>query len=95
MPAACGWCVGLAALLYAVRSSWAVASAGAAGAVFALGELGDLLTLPGWVTGLSPYAHARPMPVEAFAAAPALVLTALAAGCLAAAWWRYARRDIG
>ncbi len=60
-----------------------------------LGQLGDLLHLPGWVTGLSPYAHVPAMPVEAFAAAPALVLTALAALLLVTAWWRYGARDIG
>ena len=36
------------------------------------------------------------MPVEAFRGTPlAVALTALAAGCLVAAWWRYRSRDIG
>ena len=65
------------------------------GLFFVLGQLGELLGLPGWVIGLSPYTHAPAMPAEAFAPAPALVLTALAAALLAAAWWRYRARDIG
>jgi ABC-2 type transport system permease protein len=87
--------VALVALLYAVRSTWSVLGWGVLGLFLVLGELGGLLQLPGWVTGLSPYAHAPAMPVEAFRATPLVVLTALAAGCLVAAWWRYRSRDIG
>jgi ABC-2 type transport system permease protein len=90
------WLVlGVTALLYAVRSRWAIAAWGLLGLVFALGEIGALLELPGWVTGLSPYAHVPKLPVEPFRPLPSLVLTLLAAGCLVAAWWRYRSRDIG
>jgi len=47
------------------------------------------------VTGLSPYTHLPAMPVEAFAPAPAVALTAVAAALTAAAWWRFRERDIG
>jgi ABC-2 type transport system permease protein len=87
--------LGLAALLYAVRSRWAVIAWGLLGLFFALGEVGALLELPGWVTGLSPYEHVPAMPAEPFRAVPAAVLTVLAGGCLVAAWWRYRSRDIG
>ena len=87
--------VALAALLYAVRSGWSVAAWGLLGLFLVLGQIGSLLELPGWVTGLSPYEHVPAMPVESFRAAPSLTLTALAAGCLVAAWWRYRSRDIG
>lgn len=87
--------IGLAALLYAVRSSWSVLGWGVLALFFLLGEFGGLLQLPGWVTGLSPFTHTPAMPVEEFHVAPLLVLTALAAGCLVAAWWRYRSRDIG
>jgi energy-coupling factor transporter ATP-binding protein EcfA2 len=68
---------------------------GLLGVFFVPGQLGGLLELPGWVTGLSPFDHTPAMPVEPFHAQPALVLTALAAVCLVAAWWRYRSRDIG
>jgi ABC-2 type transport system permease protein len=87
--------VGLAALLYAVRSGWSALGWALLAVFFVLGQVGALLDLPGWVTGLSPYAHTPAMPVEPFATGPALALTALAAGCLVAAWWRYRSRDIG
>jgi ABC-2 type transport system permease protein len=63
--------------------------------LFVLGQLGDLVGLPGWVTGLSPYSHSPAMPAEAFAPVPAAVLTGIAAALIGTAWWRYARRDIG
>jgi ABC-2 type transport system permease protein len=87
--------VSLGALLYGVRGGWSVAAWLLIGVFFLLSELGVLLDLPGWVTGLSPYAHTSAMPVEPFRAAPALVLTGLTAACLLAAWWRFRRRDIG
>jgi ABC-2 type transport system permease protein len=90
------WLVlGLAALLYAVRSRWAVVAWGLLGLFLVLGQIGSLLDLPGWVTGLSPFEHVPAMPVESFRATPALAMTAIAAGCLVAAWWRFRSRDIG
>ncbi|GCD89167.1 ABC transporter permease [Nocardioides sp. LS1] len=85
----------VAVLLFAVDSRWAPLGWGVLGACFVVGQLGDLLHLPGWLVGLSPYAHSPAMPVVAFAATPALVLTGLAAAVLVTAWWRYAGRDIG
>ncbi len=90
------WAVaGLALLLYAAGSRFAVAGWVALAAFFALGQLGELLDLPGAVTGLSPYTHLPAMPVEGFAPAPALTLTAVAVALTAAAWWRFRERDIG
>ena len=87
--------VSLAALLYAIRSSWSAAAWGLLGLFLVVGQIGSLLELPAWVTGLSPYEHVPAMPVEPFQAATSLTLTALAACCLVAAWWRYRSRDIG
>ncbi|HET6937366.1 MAG TPA: hypothetical protein VFI19_02125 [Nocardioides sp.] len=89
------WLVlGLAALLYAVRSRWAVAAWGLLGLFFVLGEIGALLELPDWVIGLSPYQHLPAMPAESFEVGPAIALTAIAACLLAAAWVAFRRRDI-
>jgi ABC-2 type transport system permease protein len=87
--------VSLAALLYAIRSTWSVAAWGLLGLFLVVGQIGSLLELPAWVTGLSPYEHVPAMPVEPFRAATSLTLTALAAACLVAAWWRFRSRDIG
>ena len=70
--------IGLAAVLYAVRSSWSVLGWGVLALFLLLGELGGLLQLPTWVIGLSPYARTPQMPVEAFRGTPLAVLTALA-----------------
>jgi ABC-2 type transport system permease protein len=89
------WVVaGLALLLYAAGSRFAVLAWAALAAFFAVGQLGELLQLPAAVTGLSPYTHLPAMPVEPFAVAPALVLSAFAAAFTVAAWWRFRERDI-
>lgn len=64
-------------------------------AFLTVGQLGELLRLPGWLIDVSPYVHVPRMPTEAFAPAPLLVLTGLAAALLTASWWRYRTRDIG
>jgi ABC-2 type transport system permease protein len=55
----------------------------------------ELLKLPGWVAGLSPYSHVPKVPADPFSVGPLLALTAAAAVVLATAWWRYRERDIG
>jgi ABC-2 type transport system permease protein len=84
----------LTLLLYAAGSRYAVAGWAVLAGFFALGQLGELLDLPGTVTGLSPYTHLPAMPVEPFAPTAALTMTALAAVILGAAWWRFRERDI-
>ena len=84
----------IAALAFAVRSSWAVL-----GWVFlvlfvTLGQVGELLELPARVLDASPFTHVPAMPVERFAAAPELALTAVAGVLLLLAWGRYRSRDI-
>lgn len=90
------WVVTALALLAAsVRSRWAVAGWVLVVAFFVLGPLAELLRLPGWVAGLSPYAHVPKVPAEAFRPTPEVVLVLLATLLLVAAWWRYRERDIG
>ena len=64
-------------------------------AFFVVGPVAELLKLPGWVAGLSPYSHVPKVPAEPFAWTPELVLTAFATVLVATAWWRYSERDIG
>ncbi len=90
------WVVaGLALLAVAVRSTWALAGWVLVVAFFLLGPLAELLRLPGWVAGLSPYSHVPKVPAEAFHPTPELALTVLATLLVATAWWRYRERDIG
>jgi ABC-2 type transport system permease protein len=90
------WLVGALALaLYAADSRFATGAWVLLALFFVLGLVGEMLELPGWVTGLSPFAHLPAMPVESFAPVPALVLTVLAAALTLAAWWRFRERDIG
>lgn len=60
-----------------------------------LGELGALLSLPGWVQKISPFAHVPKMPFEAFDAAPLMGLTLVALALAALATLAFRRRDVG
>jgi polyether ionophore transport system permease protein len=94
LPAA--WLVGaLAMLCLSLGSRWA-----AVGWVLLVGFatvqlVGELLDLPGWVLGLSPYEHVAKVPSEPMEWTSAIVLTLLAAGVSLAAWFAYRGRDIG
>ncbi|GAA3657654.1 multidrug efflux ABC transporter permease [Nocardioides ginsengisoli] len=93
-PAA--WVVGaLAALSLALGTRWAALVWVWPAAFLTLSLLGDLLHLPGWLTGLSPYAHVPLLPAAAWDWGSAGGLSAVAAVLLGVAWWRFRERDIG
>jgi ABC-2 type transport system permease protein len=85
----------LAAACFALRSSWTVVGWGFLVLFITVGQIGELLNLPGWVLDLSPYTHVPTMPVQDFAGGPELGLTLVALVVLGAAWARYRSRDIG
>lgn len=86
--------LGLAILAFgafprAIPVTWAVI-----GYALVVGAFGPLLDLPQIAFDISPFAHAAEMPVEAFALAPPLVLTAIAAVLTAVGFLALARRDV-
>ncbi|WP_418059052.1 ABC transporter permease [Pimelobacter simplex] len=94
VPAA--WVVGaLAALSLALGARWAALVWVWPAAFLTLSLLGDLLDLPGWLTGLSPYAHVPSLPAASWDWGSAGGLSAVAALLLGLAWWRFRERDIG
>lgn len=86
---------GLALLGLAQGSRFAVAGWGVVVVFFVIGPVAELLELPGWVAGLSPYSHVPKVPAEAIDWTPIGVLSAIAVVLVATAWWRYRERDIG
>jgi ABC-2 type transport system permease protein len=86
---------GLALLALASGSRYAGLGWAVVVAFFLVGPVAELLKLPTWVDGLSPYSHVPRVPAESFSWSPELVLTAIAATLVGAAWWRYRERDIG
>ncbi|WP_151082384.1 ABC transporter permease [Nocardioides cynanchi] len=86
---------GLALLALAAGSRYALLGWAVVVAFFLVGPVAELLKLPGWVAGLSPYSHVSRVPAEGFGWTPELVLAAIAATLVATAWWRYQERDIG
>lgn len=90
------WVVtGAGVLLYAVRSRFAILGWFVLAVCLLLGQIGELLGLPGWVVGLSPYGHLPKLPGESFTVMPELALSLLAAALLGLGFWRYRERDIG
>jgi ABC-2 type transport system permease protein len=86
---------GLALVALALGSRYAALGWAVVVAVLLVGPVAELLRLPGWVAGLSPYSHVPKVPAESLAWTPEPVLAAIAAALLATAWWRYRERDIG
>ncbi|MDQ6527353.1 ABC transporter permease [Nocardioides sp. LHD-245] len=94
VPAA--WVVGaLAVLSLAAGLRWSVLVWAWPAAFLTLGLAGDLVGLPGWVSGLSPYSHVPSVPADVWSWGSAGGLSAVAAALLAVAWWRFRERDIG
>jgi ABC-2 type transport system permease protein len=60
-----------------------------------VGFFGEILRLPSWVTGLSPFEHTPLLPAERLTLAPLLILAALAVGFTVAGGYGFRRRDIG
>lgn len=86
---------GLAVLALALGSRYAAFGWAFLVAFFIVGPVAELLRLPGWVAGLSPYSHVPKVPAEPFRLGPELLLALLATLLLVVAWWRYRERDIG
>ncbi|MEU5164442.1 ABC transporter permease [Streptomyces sp. NPDC020875] len=85
---------GLAVLVHGFFPRYAPAAWAVVGTALAIGWLGPALDLPAAVLDLSPFSHLPKMPGEAMNWPPVLVLTALAAGLVAAGLAGLRRRDI-
>jgi ABC-2 type transport system permease protein len=73
----------------AMSAAW-----GVLGACFLVAYLGPLLSLPDWVTNVSPYSHIPLLPAEDFSTGPLLALTGIAAALTAAGVIGFRRRDV-
>lgn len=90
------WVVGaLAVLTLAVGMRWSALVWAWPAGFLTLTLIGDLLELPGWLKGLSPYDHVPSVPADNWSWGSAGGLTAVTAVLLTVAWWRFRERDIG
>lgn len=83
----------------AVAAGWAPRAVAVLGALPATGGflllvIADSIDAPGWVRGISPFAHLAPVPVTAVGWAAAIVMTAVAVTLTVAAVIGYRRRDL-
>jgi ABC-2 type transport system permease protein len=86
--------VGLGLVAFAWSAHWSGAGWGVLFVFLTLGELGDLLQLPDWAIGLSPFHHVPSLPGGTVRATPLVVLGVLATAVAFGAWLRYRGRDI-
>ena len=73
-----------------VAAAWAVLAV-----CLLLGQIGQLLSLPGWVLDASPFQHSGNAPVHTPQVVPLVVLLAVAAALAAIGATGLRRRDIG
>jgi ABC-2 type transport system permease protein len=73
-----------------VPGGWSVAAA-----VLLIDLFGQVLQFPGWLTGISPFAHAPKLPGGQVSAAALLWLCLIAAALCAAGLAGFRRRDVG
>jgi ABC-2 type transport system permease protein len=85
----------LALLLWSIASRFAVAGWGVLAVFVVFGMVGELLKLPAWVIGFSPYTHVPKLPAEAMTWTSTWVLVVVAAGISLASWFAYRWRDAG
>lgn len=82
-------------LVFGWAPRWAATvSWGVVGACAVVGEFGQLLSVPEWVQGISPFWHVPKIPAQGFDAVPMIVLVAVAAGLCTLAYVGFRRRDV-
>jgi ABC-2 type transport system permease protein len=86
--------VGVTAALIGVAPRAAMAGWGALGVCVLIGVLGDVLGLPEWVTGLSPFDHIPQAPSVDVSAAPLVILTGVSIALTALGLLAFRRRDL-
>jgi ABC-2 type transport system permease protein len=87
--------LGVAALAYALLPRASAAIAYALVTVAFLWQLvGSLLGAPGWLTGLTPFAHVGLVPTQAFRTQAALIMLAIGLLAALAALAGFRRRDL-
>lgn len=84
----------LAVLLFGWLPRFTALAWAALVAALLLGQLGELLQLPGWLMDLSPYSHVPLVPTQDVRWVPLLALTAVAAVLTVAGIVGFRRRDV-
>jgi ABC-2 type transport system permease protein len=86
--------VAAASLAWGWRAAWVASGWAILVACLVLEAVGGLLDLPGWVQGLSPYAHVPAIPVEPQDPAATAALLVVTCALVAAGTVRYRGRDL-
>jgi ABC-2 type transport system permease protein len=92
---ATGVLIGLSIALFGLAPRAGPAMWGVLALCFVIGFFGELLDLPGWLTGLSPFEHTPMVPAEDPDVLPLLVQSAVAVALGGAGMAAFRARDIG
>lgn len=84
----------VAVALFGVVPRLALAAWAVLAVAVTIGLFAELLKLPGWVRGLSPFQHLPALPAEPFTAAGPAALTVAGIALLAVGAWGLGRRDL-
>jgi len=87
-------CTAVALAFVGLAPRWTGFAWGVLLTFFALGEFGELLELPDWLVGLSPFAHLPQLPGGSVEWAPLLALLAVTAALVGAGLFGLRNRDI-
>lgn len=87
-------CVGVALAFVGFAPRWTGFAWGVLVAFFAIGEFGELLELPDWLTALSPFAHLSRLPGGELEVLPLISLLLVAGALVAVGLTGLRRRDI-
>ena len=85
----------LTLLIWGVVARYAAYGWAVLGAFVVMGMVGEVLKLPAWVIGLSPYTHVPKLPAESMTWTSTWVLTVVVAVIGSVAWFAYRGRDAG
>jgi polyether ionophore transport system permease protein len=85
---------GIAALVFGLAPRAVMLVWSAFALCFFLGMFGEVLDLPGWLIGFSPFSHIPDVPATGLTLAPLIVLTLIAAALIAAGLAAFRHRDL-
>lgn len=85
---------GIAVAFFGALPSMALAAWAALAIAFAASFFGELLKVPEWMLGISPFEQVPGLPAEDLSVLPLLVLTAIAVGLFSFGLWRFGARDL-
>jgi ABC-2 type transport system permease protein len=85
---------GVGAALFGLAGRWTGFAWAVLVGCLVVGEFGQLMGLPEWTTGLSPYSHVPALPAQPLESTPLVALLVVAGALFACGFVAFRRRDV-